>query len=199
MEQKSHVSVRTASSQKIHTEWARALQKILQKLDGTTRFLNEYSNTRRRIKLQSKESEIKEFRERQTKGAQLIQEITKQMSREEKVNASVREESKTRVLTLRRKIAELEVNLSRAEHDTELAIQDKKNVMKEFERKELEYKESMRHQVTKFAHRIAILTRTIEDLKKDYDKMARLKMGGDKEKLASVCVRAEHFNTSNIS
>ena len=48
MEQKSHVPVRTASSQKIHTEWARALQKILQKLDGTTRFLNEYSSTRRR-------------------------------------------------------------------------------------------------------------------------------------------------------
>ena len=48
MEQKSHVPVRTASSQKIHTEWARASQKILQKLDGTTRFLNEYSSTRRR-------------------------------------------------------------------------------------------------------------------------------------------------------
>ena len=33
MEQKSHEPVRTPSSQKIHTEWARALQKILQKLD----------------------------------------------------------------------------------------------------------------------------------------------------------------------
>ena len=48
----------------------------------------------------------------------------------------------------------------RAEHDTELAIQDKKNVMKEFERKELEYKESMRHQVTKFAHRRKSLSST---------------------------------------
>ena len=153
-------------------------QRKISKLEQEIHTLN--------IKLQSKETEIKAFRERHTKGSQLIEQITKQMSREERVNACVREESKTRVSTLRRQIAELEVKLSRAEHDTKLAVQDKESATKEFEQKELEYKESMRHQVTKFAHRIAILTRTIEDLKKDYDKMSRLKMGGDKEKLESV-------------
>ena len=300
---------RTPSSQNIQAEWAKALQKILQKLDGTTQFLNEYSKTRRRseqsmsqlhqlvedssanmaseqkerfrrlstapvrrrltallfqrnmpnvsekkkdgipsekeilrilshledegmldemlrtyrdskkpknpdevlpvkkrkksasqvkvsrleqeihtlnIKLQSKESEIQDLKARQAKGSQFIQQITEQMSREEKINNSVREESKTRVLALRRNIAELEVKLSRAEHDTELAIQEKAKARDEFRKKELEYKDSMRHQVTNFAHRIAILTRTIEDLKRDYDKMSRLKMGGDKEKLENI-------------
>lgn len=94
------------------------------------------------------------------------------------------------------------VKLSRAEHDTKLAVQDKESATKEFEQKELEYKESMRHQVTKFAHRIAILTRTIEDLKKDYDKMSasvpRKKARRELRKLHRQLLRIENLAKDDV-
>eukprot|EP00940_MAST-03C_sp_MAST-3C-sp2_P003462 g3462.t1 len=138
------------------------------------------------MQLRAKSEAIREHENQKQKDRQDLDAIRSKMTTALRVNESHKSDTKTKFLGMQRQMADLEVKLRQSKEATRLKAKEVDVLREEMTTLKALHEKSLTKRENKFTRRVTLLAETIAETKKEYNEMARLKMGDNIEQLESL-------------